>query len=87
MELKLTIGLIAGVLTSIAALPQIIKVIKEKDAQNVAPFMYLVLLAGNATWCYYGFLLKDIPIMATNAFSVILDITMLILNYKYTKVP
>ena len=86
MELKLTIGLIAGVLTSIASLPQIIKIIKEKDAQNVSPFMFFVLLLGNFTWCYYGFLLKDIPILVTNAFAVLLDIIMIVLNYRYTKV-
>lgn len=85
MELKLTIGLIAGVLTSVASLPQIIKIIKEKDAQNVSPFMFFVLLLGNVTWCYYGFLLKDIPILVTNFFSVLLDITMIVLNYRYTK--
>lgn len=85
MGLRLTIGLIAGILAFLAASPQIIKVIKEKDAQNVAPFMFFVLLVGNTTWCYYGFLLKDIPIMATNAFSLILDINMLILYDKHTK--
>lgn len=85
MELKLTIGLIAGVLTSFASLPQIIKIIKEKDAQSLSPFMFFVLLLGNATWCYYGFLIKDIPILVTNAFAVLLDITMIVLNYQYTK--
>ncbi|RZJ99230.1 MAG: hypothetical protein EOO46_22765 [Flavobacterium sp.] len=47
--------------------------------------MYFVLLAGNALWFWYGMILSEWPIVITNAFSVICDILMIILNYKYAK--
>jgi MtN3 and saliva related transmembrane protein len=85
MELKPIIGIAAGVLTAAASLPQIIKTLKDKEAEAVSPVMFFVLLAGNSLWCYYGVLLKDWPIMITNGFSVCLDVVMIFLNYKYSK--
>lgn len=83
MDSKFYIGVIAGTLTAISAIPQIIKVIKEKKAQNVSPVMFMVLLTGNGTWFYYGLLIDDLPIMITNAFSFLLDLVMIFLNYKF----
>ena len=85
MEIKLMIGISAGVLTAISSIPQIIKIIKEKKAQDVSPIMFFVLLIGNALWCWYGILLNELPIIVTNAFSVICDALMIVLNYKYSR--
>lgn len=85
MEMKTIIGISAGVLTAVSALPQIIKILKEKRVESVSPGMFFVLLIGNGLWCWYGWLLTDLPILITNAFSVVCDLTMIILNYHYTK--
>jgi MtN3 and saliva related transmembrane protein len=85
MEIKLIIGMAAGILTSVSSIPQIVKILKDKTAEAVSPFMFFVLLCGNGLWCYYGFLLDDVPIISTNALAVILDILMIVLNYKYSK--
>jgi MtN3 and saliva related transmembrane protein len=50
----------AGVLTSISSLPQLIKIIKEKEAKDVSLKMLLILLSGVAPWTVYGILKKDI---------------------------
>lgn len=84
MEFKTIVGIVAGVLTSISSLPQIIKVFKDKKAEAISPFMFFVLLAGNLSWSYYGILLNDWPIICTNIFAAFLDVTMIILNYKYS---
>lgn len=83
MDGKLLIGVIAGTLTAISAIPQIIKVLKTKKVDHVSPFMFIILALGNATWCWYGLLLKDLPIIITNAFSLTMDITMLCLKTIY----
>jgi len=83
MELESIIGSVAGVCTSIASLPQIITTIKKKKATDVSPVMFAVLFAGNALWAWYGILRDDWPILATNTVSVILDIIMLFLRFKY----
>lgn len=83
MELKFLIGITAGILTAVSAIPQVIKVIKTKDVKSVSPFMFVVLLCGNGLWCYYGILLKDLPIITTNGFSALMDILMIVLKIRY----
>lgn len=85
MEIKTVIGICAGLLTAVSAVPQIVKIIKEKKAQSVSPVMFYVLLAGNLLWCWYGVLLTELPILLTNAFSVLCDVAMIVLNYKYSR--
>jgi MtN3 and saliva related transmembrane protein len=77
------IGIAAGVCTAISLLPQIIKIVKEKKAQDISLFYLLVLLFGLALWTFYGFLKDDIPIIATNIFSMILNMAMIILGIIY----
>ncbi|RZK54971.1 MAG: hypothetical protein EOO91_15005 [Pedobacter sp.] len=85
MDTKTIIGIAAGVLTAVSTLPQIVKVIKDKKAQDISPIMFFVLLGGNSLWVWYGLLLEEWPIIITNAFSVCCDLLMIILNYKYEK--
>jgi MtN3 and saliva related transmembrane protein len=54
------LGLSGGVLTSISSLPQLIKIIKEKEAKDVSLKMLLILLSGVAPWKVYGIPKKDI---------------------------
>jgi MtN3 and saliva related transmembrane protein len=79
------VGICAGIFTAISLLPQIIKVIKEKKAEDISLFYLIVLLCGLALWTYYGFLKDDIPIIATNLFSMALNITMLVLGVFYKR--
>ena len=85
MNLNTIIGLSAGILTATSAMPQVIKTIKEKEVENVSPFMFAILFAGNGLWVYYGILKSDMPIIITNCFSLLLDVTMLYLKFKYKK--
>lgn len=79
------IGIAAGVCTAISLLPQIIKVIREKKTEDISIFYLLVLLLGLGLWTYYGFLKDDLPIIATNMFSMVLNITMIGLGIHYKK--
>ncbi|HWJ92421.1 MAG TPA: SemiSWEET transporter [Flavisolibacter sp.] len=77
------IGLAAGVCTACSLLPQVVKTMKEKKAEDVSLIMLLVLQAGLVLWIVYGFKRQDIPIIATNCFSLLVNITMVILRVKY----
>jgi MtN3 and saliva related transmembrane protein len=85
MEFAEIAGLAAGICTSAASIPQIITTIQKQKAEQVSPLMFTVLLAGNALWVYYGFAKSDLPIIATNIVSVILDIIMLLLRFRYKR--
>ena len=79
------VGLFAGVCTASSLLPQLIKTIKEKKAEDISKLMLVVLMTGVATWVVYGILRKDLPIILTNAFSFLLNVAMLILRIKYSR--
>ena len=85
MNYEEIIGLIAGVFTSVSQLPQLIKTIKEKEAKNLSLGMMITLIAGVGLWIYYGFMKHDFPIIATNIFSVVVNLTLLIVSIKYKK--
>lgn len=83
MDLTQMIGLAAGILTACSMLPQVFKILKEKKAEDVSLIMLLVLLAGLVLWIVYGFKKNDMPIIVTNCFSLLVNITMVILRIKY----
>lgn len=85
MNVTEIVGLAAGVCTAISLVPQVIKTIKEKEAEDVSLTMLLVLGAGLALWIVYGIKRNDLPIIATNSFSLLVNIVMVILRIKYKK--
>lgn len=79
------IGLFAGICTSSSLLPQLIKTIKEKKAEDISKGMLFILMVGVGTWVVYGVLREDMPIILTNSFSMLLNIIMLFLRFKYSR--
>lgn len=78
-----TLGLIAGVLTTIAYLPQLIKTWQTKSAHDLSWSMLIVLCAGIILWLVYGFYVQDIPIIAANIVTFIFASMILVLKIKY----
>jgi MtN3 and saliva related transmembrane protein len=83
MDWTQVIGLAAGICTATSMLPQVLKTIREKKAEDVSLWMLVVLMAGIILWIVYGFKKNDIPIIATNLFSLSVNITMTILRIRY----
>ena len=81
------IGLSAGILTASSLLPQFIKILREKKADDISIPMLLILLAGLSLWIYYGTLRDDWPIIITNLFSLTFNIGIIILKFRYKSVP
>lgn len=71
------LGLVAGILTSVAMMPQLIKVLKDKNVEDISVMMLLVLISGLSLWVWYGILQEEWPIILSNAFSVLVNITLL----------
>jgi len=85
MTYENVIGIGAGIFTSIAMLPQLVKVIKTKETTDLSVTTICVLITGVSLWVYYGFLQKEIPIIVSNAFSVLVNITLLICWLAFKK--
>ena len=79
------LGLVAGGITSVAMMPQLIKVIKEKNTEDISVVMLLVLITGLSLWIWYGILQNELPIILSNSFSVLVNITLLICCMMFKK--
>lgn len=79
------LGIVAGFLTSIAMIPQLIKVIKEKNVEDLSWVMILVLICGLSLWVWYGFIQEELPIIISNAFAVLVNLTLFICYLLFRK--
>lgn len=79
------IGIVAGICTSISLLPQLIKIIREKNARDLSITYLVILLVGLMLWIWYGIRQEDMPIIATNAFATLLNVAILAVGIKYKK--
>ncbi len=79
------IGTAAGVFTAASLLPQLIKIIKEKEAENISFAMLFILFAGLSLWIWYGIMRDDWPIIITNAFSLLFNALIIFFSIRYKK--
>jgi MtN3 and saliva related transmembrane protein len=83
MDITVLTGTAAGLLTTLSTLPQIIKTIKTKNAEDVSIGMFTVLIAGVSLWVVYGIFKKDYLLIIFNSVAALLDIFMVILKFKF----
>ena len=82
-EFTTTLGLVAGVLTTIAYLPQLIKTWKSKSAEDLSWSMLITLCVGIVLWLAYGLFVQDIPVICANIVTLIFASIILILKIRY----
>jgi len=82
-DYSLYVGIGAGICTAISLLPQLIKIIKEKKADDISYFMLFILLCGIGGWIWYGVLKEDYPIIITNGFSFIVNLLIIGSSIRY----
>lgn len=76
-------GVAAGLCSMASFIPQIVKIVRERDASSVSLRMYVVTIAGFACWVTYGALSKAWPVVLSNAVCLVLVITIFALRLRY----
>ncbi len=79
------LGTAAGVLTSVAMVPQVVKVMRSRNAEDLSWGMIAILITGLSLWVWYGIIKNELPIIVSNAFAVLVNITLLICCILYKK--
>jgi MtN3 and saliva related transmembrane protein len=77
------LGVVAGILTTISFLPQVIKAWKTKQTKDISLGMYSIFVSGVALWLIYGFAINDLPVILANAVTLVLAGFVLIMKIKY----
>jgi MtN3 and saliva related transmembrane protein len=83
MELTTTLGIVAGTLTTLAYLPQVIKTWRSKSADGVSWSMLIILCLGISLWLVYGLYIHDLPVICANVVTLLLSSIILGLKIRY----
>jgi MtN3 and saliva related transmembrane protein len=76
------LGLLAGTLTTIAFVPQVMKTWRTRSTQDISLGMFAILVAGIITWLVYGAIIGDLPLIAANAVTLVLAGTILFFKIR-----
>ncbi len=83
MDQFVIIGLVAGLITTLGYVPQVVKGYRSGSMEDVSLYMPLMLMVGMSLWLVYGIILKDPPIIFWNAVSVILNVVIILMKLRY----
>jgi MtN3 and saliva related transmembrane protein len=78
-------GYFAAILTTVAFLPQLIKTLKTKRADDVSLITLIMFITGVASWIIYGYKISSTPILIANIITFILNLFILISKIYYSK--
>lgn len=76
-------GFLAGTLTTISFVPQVIKAWRSKRCDDLSWGMLIAFSAGVTLWLIYGLRLSAPPIIAANAVTLALLVTIIVLKIRY----
>ncbi|NDI98421.1 hypothetical protein GWA97_04985 [Flavobacterium sp. LaA7.5] len=66
------VGILAAIFTTVANIPQAVKVIRTRSTKSLSAVTYSFLFMGMVLWVLYGIERKDIPIIVTNSIAGLL---------------
>lgn len=76
------IGFLAGALTTISFLPQVIKSLRTRRLEDFNLLFLLLMIAGLALWTVYGFMLGQLPLIVANGVTIALNLILLWLKLE-----
>lgn len=79
------LGLVAGLQTTAAFLPQAIKVWRAKSAEDISLATFLIFCSGVACWLAYGLCIGSLSVILANAVTLLLAAFIVWLKIKYTR--
>ena len=78
-----TLGLIAGTLTTIAFIPQIVKARQSKSTGDLSWGMVTIFSTGVLLWLIYGIWIDSLPVILANAVTLLLQCGIIALKIRY----
>ena len=84
MRLTSLLGFMAGILTTISFVPQVLHAWRSKSCDDLSWGMLLTFSAGVVLWMVYGIRLWAMPIIVANAITLALLLAIMALKARYT---
>ena len=80
------IGYLAGSMVVLLTMPQIIKVLKTKKAEDLSILTVIIFITASTLWIIYGVRIDSLPLIVMDAISAFLGICLLILKIYFDKI-
>lgn len=77
------VGFVAGTLTSVAAIPQLVKTMKTRHVRDISIWQPLLLSFGVALWMIYGILKSDLPLILANITPLVCNAILTGMKLRY----
>jgi MtN3 and saliva related transmembrane protein len=75
-----TVGSVAGLLTTLAFVPQVIKTLRTRQTRDISLTMWVSFCAGVALWLVYGLMIGSWPVIVANLLTLLLAGTVLVVK-------
>ena len=82
MDAETFLGFLAAVLTTVAFVPQVYKIIKTNNTKDISLGMYVVFVLGITCWLVYAVMINNLPMLIANSLTLLLSGIVLILKIK-----
>jgi MtN3 and saliva related transmembrane protein len=83
MNLETLIGMIAGLLTTIAFVPQVLQIYRSRSARDISLGMYAIFVSGVLLWLIYGCMIGALPVIVANGVTLLLAAAILIGKLRF----
>ncbi len=77
------LGFVAGTLTTIAFVPQVVRIVRTRSAHDISWWMFGIFTVGVVLWLWYGIRLGAWPLITANVVTLVLACTILLLKWRY----
>ncbi|MDR7034839.1 SemiSWEET transporter [Mesorhizobium sp. BE184] len=77
------VGSVAACITTFAWLPQIMKILRERQARDISLVTTAALASGVFLWIVYGIAIGSLPVIMANTVSFLLIATIVGLKLRY----
>jgi len=77
------IGLVAGAVTSCAVIPQVVKAYRSRHVRDISVWQPVILVFGMCLWLVYGLMIRDIPLIVANFFSIFCNAVLIAMKFFY----
>lgn len=77
------VGSIAACITTFAWLPQIMKILRERQARDISLITTAALASGVFLWIVYGVAIGSLPVIMANTVSFLFIATIVGLKLRY----
>ena len=77
------IGYAAGILTTLAFLPQALKVFRSKQTRDISLLWTVLMIAGVFLWLCYGYANRSLPMMIANGITLLLLMVIFVFKLRF----